>query len=129
MPGYIRGIAKVLPGFNVFALSSIYEGHPLSVLEAMAAGLPVVATDVTGIAETVVSGETGYIVPVGDSEALANALLNVLADDSKAISMGIAGRSRVVSLFSLDKMLREIEMIYLEMDQYRTVGTPIGAVR
>lgn len=129
MPGYIRDIAKVLPGFNVFALSSIYEGHPLSVLEAMAAGLPVVATNVTGIAETVVSGETGYIVPVGDSEALANALLNVLADDNKAVSMGIAGRSRVVSLFSLDKMLREIEMIYLEMDQYRTVGTPIGAVR
>lgn len=127
-PGYVNGTAKILPGFDVFALSSLWEGHPLSVLEAMAAGLSVVATRVNGITETVLHGETGYIVPVGDPGSMAERLLEVLIDDNLASKMGEAGRQRVLEQFSLERMLNFTESVYRDALGRRQLSEPIGAI-
>jgi glycosyltransferase involved in cell wall biosynthesis len=126
-PGYINGTAKILPGFDVFALSSLWEGHPLSVLEAMAAGLPIVATRVNGITETVLHGETGYVVPVGDPGSMAERLLEFITDSNLASRMGEAGRQRVLEQFSLERMLNFTESVYRDTIGRRQVGEPIGA--
>ena len=94
-------VAAQLAQSDVFVLASRSEGMPLSVLEAMAAGLPVVATAVGGVPELVVSGETGLLVPPGDIDALAAALRTVLSDAQLRRAMGDAGRARAQQLFDL----------------------------
>ena len=94
-------VAEQLAQSDVFVLASRSEGMPLSVLEAMAAGLPVVASSVGGIPELVVSGETGLLVRPGDIDALAAALHTVLADRELRRAMGDAGRARAQHLFDL----------------------------
>jgi glycosyltransferase involved in cell wall biosynthesis len=101
-----------LPGFDVFAGSSIREGLPLAVLEAMAASRPVVTTDVGGNREAVVDGETGLLVPPGDHYALADALETLYRDPDKRASMGRAGRARAERHFSARKMVSETEKLY-----------------
>jgi glycosyltransferase involved in cell wall biosynthesis len=93
-------IAGLLAGARALAVPSIYEGMPLVVLEAMAAGVPVVASRVSGIPEVVVDGETGWLVPPEDPEALAAALAAALADPAEAARRGAAGRRRVEDLYS-----------------------------
>lgn len=87
---------------DVYCLPSIYEGFPVAILEAMAAGLPVVSTTVSGIPEAVEHGETGLLVPPEDAAALADALLQMVEDGSLRRSMGLAGRRRVVEHFTID---------------------------
>jgi len=127
-PGHRDDIPEILPAFDVFALSSLWEGHPLSVLEAMAAGLPVVAPDITGIGETVVDGVTGHIVPPSDPASLAAAIIRVF-EEGRAESMGMAGRERALRLFGLDRMVEQIERIYLGQAEQRTMGITAAAVR
>jgi glycosyltransferase involved in cell wall biosynthesis len=90
-----------LASADVLCLPSTYEGFPLVVLEAMAAGLPVVATAVAGVPEAVEHGVTGLLVPPEDDVALAAALVAVLADPAGARAMGAAGRQRVVERFTI----------------------------
>jgi glycosyltransferase involved in cell wall biosynthesis len=117
--GFCRDISKILPSFDVFMLSSLWEGHPLSVLEAMAAGVPVVATRVTGIAETIVEGETGYTADVSDVEGLADASMRLLSlPPEKLYGMGQAGRDKAIREFGLDRMISEIEQIYIELTEH-----------
>jgi glycosyltransferase involved in cell wall biosynthesis len=87
---------------DVFCLPSTYEGLPLAILEAMAAGLPVVATAVSGNPEAVVDGVTGLLVPPESAEALAAALVALLTDPARARVMGEAGRQRVAERFAID---------------------------
>jgi glycosyltransferase involved in cell wall biosynthesis len=94
--GRVRGL---LAGAAALVVPSIYEGMPLVVLEAMAAGVPVVASAVSGIPEVVVDGETGWLVPPEDPEALADALGEVLAGPEEARRRGEAGRRRVDERF------------------------------
>jgi glycosyltransferase involved in cell wall biosynthesis len=96
-------VPDLLARSDVFVLSSRSEGFPVSVLEAMAAGLPVVATDVGGVAEAVEDGETGFLVPSGDSEALARALERLLVDGELRRRLGAAGRARALSLFDVSR--------------------------
>lgn len=92
----VRGL---LAGAAALVVPSIYEGMPLVVLEAMAAGVPVVASAVSGIPEVVVDGETGWLVPPESPAALAAALSEVLANPAAAARRGAAGRRRVAELY------------------------------
>jgi glycosyltransferase involved in cell wall biosynthesis len=101
-----------LPRFDVFALPSHYEGMPLGILEAMHAGLPVVATDVGSVADAVADGTTGYVVPAGDSEGLRDRLAGLLADAALRRRMGEQGRLRARSEFTAEVMARRYEELY-----------------
>ncbi|RDV84839.1 glycosyltransferase family 4 protein [Ammonifex thiophilus] len=110
-PEEIPSILKVI---DIFVLPSLSEGLPLALLEAMAAGKPVVATAVGGIPEVVQEGRTGYLVPPGDAQALARALLSLLESPDRAREMGEAGRKRVEERFSSQRMAQEVMAIYRE---------------
>jgi len=98
------------------------EGFSNAILEAMAAGKPVVSARVGGNAEAVVDAETGLLIPVGDPAALSDAVLTLLRNPVRASSMGQAGRARVVRLFSTDRMVAQYEQVYEEVLLARGVG-------
>jgi sugar transferase (PEP-CTERM/EpsH1 system associated) len=119
--GNRNDIEHVLPAFDVFVLSSSSEGLSNTIQEAMAAGLPVVATRVGGADELVDESGTGLLVPPGNPEALAHALGSLAQDAGRRRSMGDAGRRRAESVFGIDIMIREYERLYLSL------GTRTGA--
>ena len=96
----------------MFAFPSRFEGLCLAVIEAQAAGVPVVATPVGGIRETVVDGETGLIVPVGDPAALAAAVCRLLEDRELAARLAAEARRRVLERFSVEKMVERTIALY-----------------
>jgi len=110
--GYREDVPALLAGCDVFCLPSSAEGLPLVVLEAMAAGKPVVAAAVGGVPELVVDGETGLLVPAGDLDALQRALTDLLADPERARRLGEAGRARVRASFSATAASERILKIY-----------------
>jgi glycosyltransferase involved in cell wall biosynthesis len=112
--GY-RPAGEVFQALDVFVLPSWTEGMPITVLEAMAHGKPVVATRVGGTAEVVVDGETGLLVPPRDPERLAEAISRILADPELARRFGEAGRARVEEHFSAEAMSRRVLAIYDEV--------------
>ncbi len=97
--GYRADVGDVLAAADVFVLPSHFEGLPMSVIEAMLTGLPVVATDIRGPREQVVDGETGLLVPVASVAPLAAALAALVADAGLRARMGAAGRARAVALY------------------------------
>ena len=105
-------MASLLPLLDVFVLSSISEGLPLTILEAMAAGLPCVSTAVGAVPEAIVEGQTGRLVPVKDPRRLAAALTDLLGDPTRARAMGAAGQQRARALFDLRVMTRRYEDLY-----------------
>jgi glycosyltransferase involved in cell wall biosynthesis len=94
-------VRQILARSDVFVLPSIYESLPISILEAMAARLPVVASAVGGVPELVVDGETGLLVPARDPEALADGLGALLADRDLRRRFGDAGRARAERMFDI----------------------------
>jgi glycosyltransferase involved in cell wall biosynthesis len=100
---------------DVFCLPSWWEAMPLSVLEAMAAGLPVVATDVGDVARAVADGVTGFVVPAREPEHLAAALEKLLTDPDLRRRMGTAGRARVAATFSSSVTASEVSALYTEL--------------
>jgi len=100
---------------DVFCLPSWWEAMPLSVLEAMASALPVVATDVGDVSRLVEDGRTGFVVPAQSPEALASALDKVLSDPEAASQLGAAGRTRVERHFSSAATVREVARLYAEL--------------
>ena len=105
-------VCPFLAVFDVFLTSSEFEGLPLALLEAMAAGVPVVATRVGGVPEVVRDPAEGALVPFGDPAALAGAVDALLADPERARAVGEAGRRRVARDFGVARMARELEEIY-----------------
>ena len=97
-------VAELLSASDVFALASHWEGNPISVMEAMAAGLPVVATAVGGVPELVVHGDTGLLAPAGDVQAFADALKAVAGDPERRRKLGAAGLKRSAG-FSVETMV------------------------
>lgn len=110
--GRREDMARVYAALDLLALPSRTEGLPLTLLEAAACGVPAVATRVGDVAKVVVPGETGYLVPPGDPEALAAALNAALADASRLSDMGRAARSRVETLFSQSAMNEAYTRLY-----------------
>jgi glycosyltransferase involved in cell wall biosynthesis len=113
--GARRDVAEVLAGAQVFALATRWEGLPLSVLEAMRSGLPVVATDVGGVKEAVVEGETGFLVGRGDEAGFRERLARLLQNPRLRASLGEVGRKRYEEAFTLERMLRETWRLYEEI--------------
>jgi sugar transferase (PEP-CTERM/EpsH1 system associated) len=112
LAGARTDIAELMRSFSVFALSSIAEGTPVTLLEAMACALPVVSTAVGGIPELVQDGVTGTLVPAGDSAALAAALASYAQDASLAARHGAAGRERIEKNNSVSAMVAAYAALY-----------------
>lgn len=112
LPGARADIPEVLGGFHAFALSSIAEGMPTAVLEAMASGLPVAATAVGGVPELVEEGVTGHLAPASSPGALANALEPYVTDPLLAARHGQAGREKVVRCHGMAAMVAGYETLY-----------------
>jgi glycosyltransferase involved in cell wall biosynthesis len=112
MAGFVSDVPGFLANLDVYVLSSDYEGLPLAVLEAMAAGLPVVSTAVGGVPEAVVDGLNGILVPPRQPKALAQAIMRLLVDPDMARTMGIAGRARAEELFDAKVMADKTVNVY-----------------
>jgi glycosyltransferase involved in cell wall biosynthesis len=110
--GFRDDVPALLDAMDVFVLPSLSEGLSMSLLEAMAAGKPVVATDVGGNPELVVDGQTGLLVPARDPEALAVAIGRVLGDRALAARLGDSARRRVLGEFGVDRMVARYVGLY-----------------
>jgi len=114
LTGYRDDIPQVLAASDILALPSFREGTPRVISEAMASGLPVVATEIAGIPEQVADGESGYLIPPGDPEALADRLSTLLGDASLRDRMGRRGAERAEQ-FSVETMLADIDDLYTDL--------------
>ena len=117
-PGFKRDVYQYLRCASAFALCSELEGAPLSLLEAMSCGLPVVATEVGGIPEIVNNGENGVLVPFGDIDALANKLYVLLTDQTLAARLGKQARETIINRHTAEKVVPQYEAIYEKVLQY-----------
>ena len=118
--GYRDNVKEWLGTMDVFTMPSLSEGLPLSLLEAMAAGIPPVVTQVGGMPEVVRDGETGFIVPPGDGAALADRISFLLGNPPLATKMGIASRDCILDRFTVDRMAAEYRDVYRQ-----AAGSPL----
>ena len=113
-PGFVEDPGELLAASDVFVLSSLSEGLSTSTIEAMACGLPVVATRCGGVEDLVVDGETGLLVPPGSPEAIAGALRQLADSPGGRLAMGAAGRARS-AMFGVDRMVDGTLEVYGRM--------------
>jgi glycosyltransferase involved in cell wall biosynthesis len=125
--GFQKDVRPFLAAASLFVQSSLSEGLPLALLEAMASGLPVVATDVGGVREVVVEGETGYLAPAGSPGALAACIRRVLLEPESMVRLGSAGRKRVEARFNISRVAIRYESVYLEaLAEFNATGRDRG---
>jgi len=110
--GFRRDVSERLAEAQLFLLISKWEGFPRSILEAMRAGLPVVATDVGGVRESVADGRTGFVIPRGDVARLRECLCKLLVSPDLRMSMGKAGRARYEEKFTFDRLVEQTTKVY-----------------
>jgi glycosyltransferase involved in cell wall biosynthesis len=115
LAGLRDDVHRLLPRMDVVALPSLTEGFSNVIIEAGAAGRPVVATRVGGNPEAIVEGETGLLVPPRDPVALGDAINTLLADPERRQRMGAAARRRVHALYTVERMVERWEKLYLEL--------------
>lgn len=113
--GYRTDIPDLLGSMDIFCLPSLNEGLPISLIEAMAAGLPVVGTNVEGIRDLIMPNRNGFLVEQGDVEGLKNVLLVLLQDESMRKRMGQESRHLAFSNYSLDRCVREYQNLFLSL--------------
>jgi glycosyltransferase involved in cell wall biosynthesis len=113
--GMREDVPKILAASDIFVLTSRWEGLPLVIIEAMLAGLPVVATQVGGVSELVEDGVTGLLVPRSDPIALAHALKKLLTDETRGQQLGEMGHHRALERFTLAGMLEKYHRLYAEL--------------
>lgn len=113
--GEVDNVSELLRMMDIFVLSSTYEGISITILEAMASGKAVVATNVGGNPEIIINGETGILVPVNDKDTMAQAIITLLKDRDRALLMGIKGRRRVEECFNINAMVKRTEKLYLTL--------------
>jgi len=112
LTGVRTDVPELLKIMDIFCLASLFEGLPLSLLEAMAAGIPVVGTDVMGIRDVIVDGKNGLLVPVNDPEKLAEALRALLTQETRAEEIARNGRKEVLEKFAMDAWVRKYENLF-----------------
>ncbi|HRV93205.1 MAG TPA: glycosyltransferase [Anaerolineae bacterium] len=108
-------VPDILGELDIFAFPSLWEGLPLALLEAMAAGLPVVATAVGGTPEVVQNGQTGILVPPGDHQSLAIALERLITEPDLRLKMGQAGLNRIQQAFTVEQMVEKYHNLYFQL--------------
>lgn len=108
-------VARILPHLHCFWLGSGYEGQSNSLMEAMAAAVPVVATDIAGNRDLVIPGETGFLVPVGDRAEFARKTQRMFEEPALAARLGAAGRERMRRDFSVEKMIERHAALYSQL--------------
>jgi len=113
--GWREDMREVNADLDVAALCSNNEGSPVALIEAMAAARPVVSTRVGGVPDVVHDGESGLLVPAGDADAFADALLQLLRNPEQATAFGLAGRKAVYPRHSSGRLIADIERLYLEL--------------
>jgi glycosyltransferase involved in cell wall biosynthesis len=110
--GFRKDVPEILQDLDVFVLSSVSEGLPLVMLEAMAAGKPVVVTRCGGPQEVIEDGRTGFLVPPADADALAAKICEVVSDSARAAALGRAAREKANSKFTQKKMVGDYQHLY-----------------
>ena len=113
--GHRSDVARLYVGFDVFLLASAWEGLPRTILEAQAAGIPVVATDVNGVREAVHHGDTGLLVPLGHIDGLAEQVSRLLEDDAERQRFSVAARDGIRSDFSEKFTVEATAQLYREL--------------
>ncbi|HCJ67375.1 MAG TPA: hypothetical protein DHV62_08670, partial [Elusimicrobia bacterium] len=113
LTGFRRDVKEILAALDILVLSSLREGFPMITLEAMAMSKPVVATDIEGIREQVINGETGVLVPPKNPEILAEAILRLTQDHNLRRKMGLAGRKSAEDKFNIKEIIKQHEQLYL----------------
>jgi glycosyltransferase involved in cell wall biosynthesis len=113
--GFLSDVRGAMAQADVFVQPSLREGLGLGVIEAMAMARPAVVSDAGGLPESVVHGETGFIVPAGDANALADALVVLLSDLGKATQMGLAGRERALAHYDRPRVVERVLTLYEEV--------------
>ena len=112
LPGFLEDMPDVYRKFDLFVLPSIREGISNTLLEAMACGIPVIATDTGGTGEVVLDGRTGMLVESGNVDAMANAIMSYVSDRALLDRHGKNARTHIKSNFSLAEMIREYDQLY-----------------
>ncbi len=110
--GTRRDVDEILAASDVFVLASLWEGLPLALVEAMASGLPVIATEVSGTRQVVVDGTSGLLVPPGDPASLASAIHWVEADPEAAARLASEGRARVTAMFTAEAQAERLATLF-----------------
>ncbi len=113
--GWRRDLPEVYRDLDLVVCCSFNEGTPVSVIEACAAGTPVVGTEVGGMGDVISSGETGLLVPSGDRAALTEAVLGIVDNPAKAAKMSTAARAIVTRKYSADRLVEDIRRLYFEL--------------
>jgi glycosyltransferase involved in cell wall biosynthesis len=115
LPGLRKDVPQLLQCMDVFILTSLWEGLPRVIPQAMAAGLPVVANAVDGVCEVIKEGDNGFLIPPGDVSLMSKRLTQILSDAGLRHRMGRAGRSTAEKEFSLCSMINSLESLYEEL--------------
>ena len=110
--GFIADTRAIMQALDVLVLPSFWEGFGLVLIEAMAAGKPVITTNVSSMPEIVEDGHTGFLIPPGDANMLAARALELLGNADLRRSMGEAGRCRVIKQFTMEKMIQELQDLF-----------------
>jgi glycosyltransferase involved in cell wall biosynthesis len=110
--GYQHDVARFYAAIDVFLLPSANEGTPVSVIEALAAGRPAVATNVGGVPDVIRDGVDGFLVQIGDVETLADRLAELAGDSERRRSMGEAGRTRMMERYAVDRLVDDVDLLY-----------------
>jgi glycosyltransferase involved in cell wall biosynthesis len=122
--GYQDDVAPFYAAFDTLILPSGNEGTPVSAIEALASGRPVVATRVGGVPDVVRDGEDGFLVEPGDVDALADRLARLAADPALRRRMGEAGRARVLPRYSVDRLIDDVDLLYRSLLQAEGLRPP-----
>lgn len=122
-------VESILAESDIFVLPSNWEGLPLTILEAMRASLPVIASDVGGVGEAVVDDVTGYLLQGDDAEALSDALERLIGDKALREKLGVCGRERFLSDFLDTQMVAQVQQVYSEISRQESPKARLSASR